>query len=131
MDNNELDYELYKLNNAIKILEKMKNEDFEDLYKTIFEIGQDFDHLRTIAPKVVGSVPVALLNQIDKGVTPDEYVKQLLLEVKECTERVQKKQEWLKYFKKSLDSFITANFSPEEIFQGQPDENVVQANHHY
>ena len=133
VNNKQLDIDIYallaKLDSAMTILEKMTNDDYQVLYRTIYEIGQDFDNLRKLYPHITGSVPIQLLEQIDQGITPDKYVKQLLQEVKECTEKVKKKQEWLKKFKSSLDSLIDLNFTPEEILQSQPDDTVVQENH--
>lgn len=111
--NEQVEEELLKLlqhlNDAMSTLEKLDDGNRPALISSVDSIVKSFQKLHELEPQVEGSVPLELIDQIDKGNNPDEYSRKLIEECRMSAKRVEEKQKWMSAFKDSLDEYIKAN----------------------
>ena len=111
--NQVLDGLLFDLNDAMIILEDFKEEQREDLYKTLQQIIDKFQSLDNLAPTLPEKIPMDVIRLLDQGKDPSEFAKNLVDSVNQARERVKEKQRWMRHLKDSLDSLIELNFPGE------------------
>lgn len=101
---------LQHLNDAMDIMENLEEENRPALADTLTNIVQSFKTLHELEPTITGSVPMELIEQIDRGNNPDDYSKKLVEAHQQSAKRVEEKQKWMQSFGDSLDLSIEANF---------------------
>ncbi|KAK8834182.1 hypothetical protein M9Y10_043995 [Tritrichomonas musculus] len=101
---------LQHLNDAMDIMENLEEENRPALVDTLSNIVQSFKTLHELEPTITGSVPMELIEQIDRGNNPDDYSKKLVEESQQNAKRGEEKQKWMQRFKENLDSSIEASF---------------------
>lgn len=110
----ELLHLLRHLNDAMDIMENLEEENRPAFVAIVENIMKSFQTLHELEPTITGSVPLKLIEQIDRGNNPDDYSKKLLEESQQSAKRVEEKQKWMRAFKDNLDSLIGAQF-PKDI----------------
>jgi len=98
------------LDDAMVVLESLDEDNRPALVDSVKKIVDSFHNLHELEPTIKGSVPLELIDQIDKGINPDNYSKKLADECQKSAQRVEEKQKWMQSFKDSLNSIIDKNF---------------------
>lgn len=105
---------LQLLNDAMDVMEHLEEENKPALISIVQEIVKSFKHLHELEPSIKGSVPLELIEQIDKGNNPDDYSKKLVEECRQSAKRVEEKQKRMQSLKDNLDFLISTMF-PQEL----------------
>ena len=101
---------LQQLNDAMDIMEHLEEENKPALVSIVQEIIHSFNTLHSLEPNIKGSVPLDLIEQIDKGNNPDDYSKKLIEQCQMSAKRVEEKQKWMQHLKDTLDGLIATHF---------------------
>jgi hypothetical protein len=92
------------------IMENLEEENRPALVHTVGSILHSFQRLHDLEPTITGSVPLALIEQIDQGHNPDDYSRKLMEESQMSAKRAEEKQKWMWTFKDALDLSIARVF---------------------
>lgn len=106
----ELLHLLQSLTDAMEIMENLDEENKPALVGAMESVVQSFKNLHALEPKISGSVPLELIEQIDQGNNPDDYSRKLVEESQMSAKRVEEKQRWMREFKGALDRSIATTF---------------------
>lgn len=103
---------LEQYNDAMTILEHFDEDKREELYSKISDIVESFKKMQN-TNGITGSVPLQLIQKIELGENPDDFAKMMVEECQRISNEVEKKSEWMKHLKTSLDKLIELNFPDE------------------
>ena len=109
----ELLHLIQSLTDAMDIMENLDEENKPALVGAMESVVQSFKNLHELEPKISGSVPLELIEQIDQGNNPDDYSRKLVEESQMSAKRVEEKQRWMRAFKDALDISIAGTFSDQ------------------
>ena len=103
---------LTQYNDAMVILEHFEEGEREELYTKLSDIVESFKLMQK-TEGITGSVPLQLIQKIEQGENPDDFAKMMVDECQRISNEVEKKSEWMKHLKNSLDKLIALNFPDE------------------
>ena len=103
---------LTQYNEAMVILEHFEEGKREELYTKLSDIVESFKLMQK-TEGITGSVPLQLIQKIEQGENPDDFAKMMVDECQRISNEVEKKSEWMKHLKNSLDKLIALNFPDE------------------
>lgn len=103
---------LTQYNDAMVILEHFEEGKREELYTKLSDIVESFKLMQK-TEGITGSVPLQLIQKIEQGENPDDFAKMMVDECQRISNEVEKKSEWMKHLKNSLDKLIALNFPDE------------------
>jgi hypothetical protein len=107
----ELLHLIQHLNDAMDIMETFEEETRPVLIDTARNILDSFRRLHELEPKIHGTVPYELIDEIDKGNNPDDYSRKLVEEAEQSEKRAGEKHRWMKAFRDSLRSAASRQFA--------------------
>lgn len=110
----ELLHLIQHISDAMDIMENLEEDNKPALVGTMENVMQSFKTLHEMEHQITGSVPIDLIEQIDKGNNPDDYSRKLVEEQEMSARRDQEKQKWMMAFKDSLDRSIVDQFGDLE-----------------
>jgi hypothetical protein len=107
------------LNDSMNILATFEEAKRQHLYGSLQTILEHFRNLRQLAPKLTGSVPLAVISLVDAGKNPGDFAAGIIEESHATARRVETKQKWMQHLKDSLDALIDLNFPdcPERLLE--------------
>jgi hypothetical protein len=107
----EVEEELLRLiqhfNDAMDIMETFEDETRPVLVETAKNILVSFRRIHDLEPKISGTVPFELIEEIDKGNNPDDYSRKILEEAEQNEKRAGEKHRWMKTYRDSLYSNVS------------------------
>ena len=103
---------LTQYNDAMVILEHFEEGKREELYTKLSDIVESFKLMQK-TEGITGSVTLQLIQKIEQGENPDDFAKMMVDECQRISNEVEKKSEWMKHLKNSLDKLIALNFPDE------------------
>lgn len=111
----ELSSLLSTLNDTMRLLEQIKKDQKPELWNKIYEIGQMLDRIHPNENDDYGSVPGSILNKVDKGEFPDNYIRDLLNQAQDIIDQSNIRKKHLNKYAECINQLIKLNFTEEEI----------------
>lgn len=106
---------LSDINQAMDLLASFSEKKRQPFYEKLESIVHQFHSLREKAknPDLTGTIPLGLIEYIDKGGNPDDYAKKLVTTIDDVQKVVAVQQKWMKHLKDCIDVLVDLNFPKE------------------